>query len=426
MKKISILMVVLVLVSMASYAAVFEIENETYKFIVTMINQEPDPVAPGNTFDVRFRIENRMLESARNVEVKIEPKYPFSLYWSQDRIKEIGTLAPNQIDDNGVKVKFKLLVDKNAAEGENVLEFWYRIDGGAWRKAGDYDIEIRERDAVLAINEIKSGSEKMSPGDKVTVSFNLENMATSVLKDIRLKLDIYSSITSAGTVTMTELPFTPIGSSNEKTVDKILAGKSKEVSFDLFIDADAESKVYKVPYTLTYSDEVGTNFSRTGYVGLMVDAEPDISINMEDTDIYAAGSKGEFEIKFVNKGFSDIKFLNVVLKETQEFSLLSNHEVYIGNIDSDDYETADYKLLVNKEVKGDVTLPLRVEYRDANGKLHSKDLNLKLELFSGDALKQRVGQGGNSAVGIIVILVIVGGGIWFYRRRKRKKLQQKK
>jgi hypothetical protein len=423
MKKSIILAMVLILGAIFVYSAVFEIENESEKVLVTMVNQEPDPVAPGNTVDVRFRIENMRSEVLQNVEVKVEEQYPFAIY-SGDKIQKIGTLAPKQDDETGVMVKFKLVVDKDAAEGENKVEFVYRANGGAWIKPGDFTIEVRERDAVLAINKIETEKEKMIPGTKNKVSFFLENIANSVLKDIKLTLDVKERLATTTSITYNELPFTPIGSGNEKTVDKIDPGKTEDIIFDLFVDSDAESKVHKVPYILSYSDEAGTNFTRNGYLGLMVDAEPDLSINIDSTTIYSSGTKGTIGIKFVNKGFSDVKFLDIILKETDDFEILSNPEVYIGNLDSDDYEAADYELLVSKDASNEIMLPLKVEYRNANGKLYSNSINLRLQLYSGEKLKQRTDGGGNAFVGVIIVVVIIGAGIWFWRWRKKKKKQK--
>jgi hypothetical protein len=421
-KKMMVILMILIIISAFSYAVVLEVENETEKFVVTMISQEPDTVAPGEIVDVRFRLENRRTETAKNVEVRFEEKHPFILYGDSE-IKEIGTIAVGQIDETGVMVKYTLKVDPGAAEGENAINFYYRKEGGPWIKGGDFSIEVGERDAVLAINEITSQPERLVPGTLATVKFRLDNLAGSVLKDIKLKLDVLESITLTTAVQKTELPFTPIGSGNEKTVDKIYPKKSADVLFSLFVDADAESKAYKVPYILTYFDAAGNDFTRTGYLGLMVDAEPDVSMNIDETDIYSAGSKGTINLRFVNKGFGDVKFLDVVLKETDQFDIVSNPEVYIGNIDSDDYETADYTIIVKKGAQSPVKLPLSVEYRDANGRLYPVDKVLELELFEGAELKQRTNGEGNSAVGIIVviIIVVVGVVIWRWRKKRRNK-----
>jgi len=388
---------------------------------VTLINQEPDPVAPGNTAEMKFMVENEGGVAAGNVEAKLVLTYPFSLYGDEE-VKSLGTIAGSQTDELGVRENWNLLVDSGATTGEHTVEFWYRINNGIWIKSGDFTITVRSREAVLAINEIRTeGEGNIIPGTRAKVSFVLENLADNTLRDIKLNLAIYSALTTTTSVTFLELPFTPIGSGNEKTLKELRAKESSEIMFDLFTDADAESKVYKVPYTLTYSDSSGTNFSRTGVIGLIVQATPELSVNIESTEIYTPGKKGKVEIKLVNKGFSDIKFLDIMLKENADFDIISNPEVYIGKLDSDDYETAEYTIMVSQEAKDQVTLPFTVEYRDANGKLYSKEVPLTLHLFSGAELQQRTNGKGFPWGIVIIILVIVAVVVYIYKRRKNKR-----
>jgi hypothetical protein len=395
--------------------------SESRNIKATLINQEPDPVAPGNTVEAKFRIENYGSTAAENMEIKLVLKYPFSFYGDEKQAKGIGTIAGRQTVDLGIREKWKLFVDQNAATGSNTIEFWHRINNGDWVKAGDYTLTVRTRDAVLAINEIKTEKESITPGTAAKVSFMLQNLASNTLTNIKLNLGILTTITTTSSVTYRELPFTPIGSGNEKTLDSLEPGKTKYIDFNLFTDADAQSKVYKVPYTLSYSDSAGQNFTRTGLLGLVVDAEPELSVNIDSTDIYSAGKKGKVSIKLVNKGFSDIKFLDVRLSETKDIQIISNPEVYIGKLDSDDYESADYTLLVSKSAAKQISLPLKIDYRDANGQLYTKEISLNLKLFSGAELKQRANGGGNLLVGFVILIVIVGGGLLFWRWRKKKK-----
>jgi hypothetical protein len=424
-----IVLMLMIAIAMAA-ALAFSASAQLSKFPqikVTLINQEPDPVSPGNTVDLRFRIENEGSSAAPNVEIKLVLTYPFSFYGSEQEIKNIGTLTGNQVGDIGVQEKWKLLVDSGAATGDNVIEFWYRIDQGTWTKVDDFMISVKSREAVLAINQVKTDQESIVPGTKTKVSFVVENLADNTLMDIKLNLEILTVLSSATGVTVRELPFTPIGSGNDKTVKTLSPGQTAEISFDLFTDATAESKVYKVPYTLTYSDSSGTNFTKQGIVGLLVESAPDLTVNIDKTEIYSAGSKGLVEFKLVNKGFSDIKFLDVKLNANKDFEILSNPEVYIGKLDSDDYETADYTLMVSKTAKDQVILPLHVEYRDANGGLYTKDLNLNLKLFSGAELKQRTNGKGSSAVVWIVLIVVIVAGVFIYRKiRKNKRKKEQK
>lgn len=427
-KQIRILATVMIAVILGlALAGTVKAESSFPQITITLINQEPDPVAPGNTVDVQFRIENEGGGVASNVEVQLLPKYPFSLYGTEQGIKSIGTLTGYQIDDIGVKTKWKLLVDTEAATGDNIVEFWYRINNGVWTKAGDFVVSVKSREAVLAINQIKTIPESIVPGTKTKVSFVLENLADNPLMDIKLNLEVLTEVSTATAVTFRELPFTPLGSGNEKTLKRLFTGESSEISFDIFTDADADSKVYKVPYTLTYSDSSGTNFTREGIVGLLVESEPDVSVNIDKTDIYSAGAKGTVEIKLVNKGFSDIKFLDVRLESGADFEILSNSEVYIGKLDSDDYETAEYTIMVSKDAKDQIILPLKIEYRDANGHLFKKDIPLELTLFSGSELKQRTnGKGSSTAIWLILIILIVVGVLVYRKIRKNRKKKEQK
>jgi hypothetical protein len=388
--------------------------------VVTLINQEPDPVAPGNTVDVRFRIENQGSDPAKDVQIKLILSYPFTLYSGEQEIKNIGTVEGYQTDTIGVREKWKLLADSKAATGDNFIEFWYKLGGGEWTKAGEYAITVRSRNAVLAINQIKVDQDAIVPGTKTKVSFVLENMADNSLQDIKLNLGLRTELTTATSITISDLPFTPIDSGNERTLKSISPGESKEISFELFTDADATSKVYKVPYTITYSDTSGSNFTNQGIAGLLVDSNPELGVNIETTEIYSAGMKGKIELKLVNKGFSDIKFLDVKLANSESYDLLTNPEVYIGKLESDDYDTADFTLLVSSTAKDSIMLPVHVEYRDANGHLFSKDLPLELKLYSGAELKKRTNGKSASPLPTIIVIVIIAAGVFIYIKRKKK------
>jgi len=419
------IIVAIVLMTVLMLAQSVSAQISTFPQIsVTLINNEPDPVAPGSVVKMKFRIENEGSEPAEDVQAKLVLKYPFSFY-GEEEIKNLGTIAGSQTGSVGVREDWELLVDDEATTGDHTVEFWYKIKGGVWTKTGEYTVTVRSREAVLAINEIKTDRENIIPGTITRASFVLENLADNTLSDIKLNLNIYSEVTTTTSVTFVELPFTPMGSGNEKTLRKLEPGESKEVVFNLFTDADAESKAYKIPYTLTYSDSSGANFTRTGILGLIVESTPDLSVNIESTEIYKAGAKGKVEIKLVNKGFSDIKFLNIILSENEEFKIISNPEVYIGKLDSDDYETAEYTLMVSKNAGEQITLPITVEYRDANGKFYTREVPLSLKLFSGNELKQRTNSGGFPWGIIILVIIVIAIVVYIYKRRRNKKKKVK-
>lgn len=387
---------------------------------VTMIQQSPDPVNPGDVVEVKFRIENNGSNTANNAKVRLGIGYPFTIYADTVLEKELGELPYTDGGDASVVKSWKLLVDPDAMTGTESVDVWFQINNQGWIKAGSYDVNIRSSNPFLAINKIESDPERIVPGTTTKVSFFLENRAGDDLKDITLTLTTYSEITTAAGVTVQELPFTAIRSGNEKSLSRIAKGKSNAITFDLFTDADADSKLYKVPFTLEYSDSAGNEYTRTGIIGLLVDSTPELTVYVDASEAQSAGSKGDVTIKFVNKGFSDMKFLDVELKETSDFKLLSTPQVYIGKLDSDDYETADYTIRIASEAKEQIMLPIHIDYRNANGELYTSELQLPLKLYSAEELKQNENSGSGWTIAIIVLIVCVAA-FFIYRRWKKGK-----
>jgi len=121
-KKMVISLCILILFSISVNAATQSTQRpaRTEFIIITLINQEPDPVGPGKNVDVRFKFDNNGTDEARNIEVEILPEYPFSLNPGRGAVRNIGTMQSRQAGDVGVIVKYKLRVDKNAVEGEKL------------------------------------------------------------------------------------------------------------------------------------------------------------------------------------------------------------------------------------------------------------------------------------------------------------------
>ena len=376
---------------------------------VGMVNQMPDPAEPGKYVDVRFKFENNGSRVAENVEAEILPQYPFSLDPETSAIKSVGSINPQQKGDNGVIIKYRLRVDKDALEGETEIKLRYRVEGEGWITMPEFKINIQPYDAILLLDRVISYPETIKPGQTATVGITFKNMAGILLKKIRVKLKL-------GGVYLA-----PIGSTNEKVIEKIDKGQTAKLAFDLIAEPDAPSGVYRVPVEFVYYDNLGNDYNRNSTIGLIIGSEPDLAINIDSTAIYQAGKKGGITIKIVNKGFSDIKLLNVKMAENENYTIISPSEVYVGNIDSDDYETADFTLFVKNTKEKKVILPTTFEYKDANNKEYVDKLNLELPLYGTSEAKQLGLVKGNGGVGFFVIILIVVAGFFIYKRWRKKK-----
>ncbi len=406
---ILILLVSIVSAGVISNLGAWPIET-SYIMKTTLINQIPDPAEPGRYVDLRFKFENNGSKVAENVETEILPQYPFSLDPGESAIKSLGSINPRQKGYNGVIVKYRLRVDKDALEGQSEIKLRYRTSEGVWITLPEFEVNIQPYDAILLLDKVVSNPETIRPGERATIEITFNNIAEILLKKIRVILQLGG------------IPLAPIDSTNEKVIEKIDKGEKDELVFDVIAEPDAQSGIYKVGVEYIYFDNLGNSYSRNSTIGLIIGSDPNLAINIDSTTIYQPGSSGDVTIKIVNKDVNEIKFLNVKLVESEDYRIISPSEVYVGNIDSDDYETADFKLFVENKKEGGIVLQLNVEYRDANNNEYKDDIELKLPMYGTSEAKQFGLVEGNGKVGFFVVIVVVVAGLFIYRRwRKRKK-----
>mgnify|MGYP001256204016 CR=1 FL=1 len=375
----------------------------------TLVNQNPDPAEPGKYVEIRWKVENFGGKEVKDLRVELIPAYPFSLEPGDSPIRKVGTIWGNQMGDEGMMVYYKLRIDKNAVEGENAIMLRYSNDkGNTWTRVEPFNIRIKTHDAILSVLSAVSVPSQIVPGKDAEVQIKLKNMADSLLKDIKVKLDL------------TSVPFVPIGATNEKEIIMLDSGKQSLLKFGLTAESDAESKIYKFPVLINYQDESGNKYSKNNTIGLIIGEMPKLSVVLDSSEVYTNGDMGDIVIKFVNKGVTDLKFLNVKLKQSSDYKILSNNDVYIGNIDSDDYETTDFKLYIQTS-KLAVQLPLSIEYRDANNNEYNENINLNLNLYSKAEAKKFGFKKSSKKTGIIIMIIIVVAGLIAYRRWRKKR-----
>jgi hypothetical protein len=139
-----------------------------------------------------------------------------------------------------------------------------------------------------------------------------------------------------------------------------------------------------------------------------VGAKPDVAISVEESSL-ATNQYGEVTLRITNKGLGEVKFVNLKFGEAEGLTLSSTNERYIGNIDSDDYKTAQ---LILKASQDKVELPVTITYLDALNTEYTREEVLTLRV-------QEASSGGIPTyliVGIVVIVLVVG---YFLFRRRR-------
>ena len=380
---------------------------------VTLLNQEPDPVSAGGYVDLKYKIENTGSGQAKNFTLELEEKYPFSLDPNQDSVINVGTLGAFQSDTESVIVEYRVRVDDRAVDGDNTVMLQYSYMYANRRNTFEIEdtVSVRAIDATLSIQEITTDPEQIAPGSDGMVTVRVANLASTTLRDISLQLDLSGD----------SLPLAPVGSATKKQIAVLEQGKIATFTFQVRAFPAAASGLYKIPISLEFYDTLNNEFTSEDLMSIQIGAVPEVVVVLDDIDLNQGFQRGTIPLQIINKGVSDVKFLDLEVLPSDAYLLLSASHNYIGNLDSDDFETLDVEVQNKDSSAESITVPIVVRYKDANNRGYEESFDMKVQLVPSE-LQQN---GGIPSWAYILVIVIVGVVALVMWRRHRKCEKQK-
>lgn len=380
---------------------------------MSLLSYTPVPARPGNYVTVTFKLTNSGTAATTNAAVEFVDAYPFTLDDETGRKVSVGIL-PSQ---ESYLVEYQVRIDGAALEGTNKLKVRYvdNVASGSWIER-EFPLSVSSAQKTISINAVSTNPETVSPGSQVNLDLKLKNLASGDLRDVGVRLNLEGMV--VGT-TYVDIPFAPIGSSIEKRIALFKSGETVDFLFTLQAYPDADAGIYKIPVTITYVDDEGQEYERTDLISVVINSEPEVMVLVDKTTLYSDNALGDVTFAVTNKGLADIKFLTISLGESDMYDIQSNAEVYVGNVDSDDYQTADFTLRLKSGLNGKVTLPLTLTFKDAVNNEHviTEDVSLTL-LSTADANGGKKSKGG-TIVAILIVLAVIG--FFIYRKKHCKK-----
>lgn len=263
--------------------------------------------------------------------------------------------------------------------------------------------------SALTITNVKSNPEFVKPGDKIILDLQIKNNLENDVTDVTISLDL------------SKVPFAPYQDSSERNINEIAEDKEKYLSFDLIADSNAESGTYKIPVQISYTIN-DIEKTGSGLVSLLIDAEPKLEINLEN-NVLLKGKNNQLNIKIINSGLGNAKFLNIKINDVSGLKVLTSNSVYLGNLDSDDFDTADFTIFISENA-GLINLPVTLTYTDARNNQVTEDLSLLLKTYTLKEAKElgliKTSNTGTMIFGIIILIVLFLVYRWI-----RKKLRTK-
>ncbi|MCJ7450264.1 MAG: COG1361 S-layer family protein [Candidatus Nanohaloarchaeota archaeon QJJ-9] len=395
MKKKAILFVSFIMLVSLVQAA-----GPTVNFEIKKRKTEPAPLRTSEYADVWLKVVNQGSMEAENANVTFIPSYPFETDPGEKTSWDLGTMYPGE----EYRIHMQVKVDENAVHGTNYLNFKSYLPSSGVEVEEKVPVEIRTDDAALVVSNIDF-PEKVGPGTSNSMGLSIKNLADSQLKNIDVSLGLASE----------ELPFATRGTSMNR-IEKIEPGESAETSFDISADQDAENGLYKIPITLEYEDEAGNQHTTEPITGLVVGGSSDLEVGVNQKDDLFPGSKGSVTLRITNQGDGRARFVSLKVPEGEGYEVLSTSEIYLGNMDSDDYQTAEFDLYV--ENGSDISLPAELHYRDDTGEKIEDTRHVDLQVYGQDEISKYNLQEGRSFLliaGIIALALI--GGIFYWKKR---------
>lgn len=263
---------------------------------------------------------------------------------------------------------------------------------------------------VTAVNIEDANTVEIEPGKTGIITFNVKNDHNFDVKDISIILDLSGGV-----------PIAPYQSSAEVFIGELDEGDDESISFQIICSADAEIGLYGIPVLISYEDEDGDSYDKIDFISVLIISKPKLDVLLDDPN-YVVGTQSDLSIKIINSGFSDVKFLKIRILNSGFYEVISSKEVYVGDLDSDDFDNVDFSLRFNYPLPTKITLPVMIEYYDANNNYYNERFDLDLPIYSEEQAKQLgLVESSNLSWVFFVAIVIILFVIYKIRKKRKKR-----
>ncbi|MBT4446369.1 hypothetical protein HOA92_06225 [archaeon] len=402
-KRVVLIGVMVLLFSMSLVMAAAVTNSD---FTLTLEEQSPDPVEPGEVVTLEFKVKNTGTESTGDVIVSIDPKHPFSLYESEASVN-LGEMKNGEVVSS---VEFRLLIDDSAAQGDAEVELFISEVGSSASIRHTLTVDIETRDAVLDITAVELDPKQVSPGDQFDLVVTLMNEADSLLQSI------YATInTSEGQ------PVAAYLSSAEKVISSLSSGEAISLHYKLIVDPSIETGLYRMPFELNYEDRSGNSYSTVEYLSLIVSEEADLDVQLRSSEIWRGDRDGKVVFEIANRGLGELKSMQMNVLEGEGYSVISTQDsYYVGNIDSDDTETEEV-VISTKRGNKEILVNVGLRYLDSVNTEFYEEFVVKVPVYSkGDAVELGITEAKSYGSSVIFLLIVIFGGYYWYKRKHPK------
>lgn len=212
------------------------------------------------------------------------------------------------------------------------------------------------------------------PGNYLTLFIKVENKGGDKITDALYRLE-------------SKYPFSlKKGEEADRHFGTIGSQQQVLLEYDLYIDEKALEGTHDIILKLCLNHDCSNYLEKKIEIYIQTGGIPGIEVGLENFDIFSGGKKGTVTLNIVNRGDLDVKYLVMELMPTEQFEILSPNRIYIGEMESDDFETAEFDIFVYETVAFDagqrMQMPVYLDYLDVNDKKYSETRSTYLKVYS--------------------------------------------
>jgi hypothetical protein len=418
-KNLTIFSILVIVTLLLNSTMVFATQTSTSEKIdIKLLNQNPDPVKPGELVELRFSLKNEGKSSSDSYIFEIEPKYPFTLFDEATATQEIGYFPAFQKNSDIKIVKSKLKVAESVNDGSYDISVQIYKKGSDVKIKKDFTIEVKGSPNA----EISSISiQNLIPGKKTQVDFEVKNVGKTALRNLMFEWESTADI------------ILPLGSSNVKYIDEIKPSESVYLSYDVVTNANTKPGLYKLDMTLTYDDiESIQTITQAGTIkdekrkeiksksGIYIGGTTDFKISYKNTK-----APNEYVFSIANIGNSKADSITVEINNS-ELNMIGSETNIVGNLNKGDYSITEFAFAPENYNK-DLFLDLVITYTASNGERSTMNKKVKIPKNGLKYVEESMNIEQKKSKSWIYIVLILGViGYFTYKKIKKKKTAKKK
>ncbi len=386
--RISVLFVAMLVFSLlASFALADE------KSIQITSSVTPSSVSPGNNGYITLSITNSGTLSVDKLKVYADTSLPLDATYL-----DMGRLASLKSTSAIFKFSVPSSTKPDFYTAKFTVEYCYEND--CRENIHHAVINVKE---VTSLELVSLTPDSLKTGRNETITFKLKNNGGDI----------------SNLVFVWEEPndmILPLGTDNRKFVPHLGSGGSYDIEVNALANPEATIGLYPISVQMTYDDRTGTRQSINSTIGMRVVGDFDFVSLLESQDILAAGKTGNAEIKTVNRGDLEAKFLTLSLSSDSFY--IDPDYVYIGNTKPDDYDTEKLWLTTKNVPSGNYPLNVELSYKDTYGNSYTETQSIDIYVSSPEAYAASQPQASYDWLYFIIFLVVA---YILYRKFWKKK-----